>query len=194
MSRIAGVALVACALSGAVWAEVTPLGNEFRANTYTTGSQAPCSVASDAAGNFVVVWQSYGQDGSNSGIFGRRFLGRSSVFLYPLPGDAMDCSDPRAIRPTFTWDPEGADRFRVFVGWDPGFGAGSQVTSGDRFLRVTSWTPTAKKWRKACAYAQTGAPGTTALYVKLFRVATSLPKNDPGRKTYSDVVPVNVQR
>jgi hypothetical protein len=30
-------------------------------------------VASDANGNFVVVWQSYLQDGSSSGIFGQRF-------------------------------------------------------------------------------------------------------------------------
>ena len=31
------------------------------------------SVASDAAGNFVVVWQSYGQDGSGCGVFAQRY-------------------------------------------------------------------------------------------------------------------------
>src|SRR5947199_350489 len=35
-----------------------PQGPEFRVNTYTTGDQRSPSVAADAAGNFVVVWQS----------------------------------------------------------------------------------------------------------------------------------------
>ena len=36
-----------------------PLGPEFRVNTYTTNSQSCPAVASDASGNFVVVWTSY---------------------------------------------------------------------------------------------------------------------------------------
>ena len=51
----------------------TPLGPEFRVNTYTTGSQAFPAVASDSSGNFVVVWRSNTQDGSNSGVFGQRY-------------------------------------------------------------------------------------------------------------------------
>ena len=51
----------------------TPLGSEFRVNTYTTGAQSLPSVAADTAGNFVVVWQSYYQDGSNYGVFGQRY-------------------------------------------------------------------------------------------------------------------------
>jgi hypothetical protein len=50
-----------------------PLGPEFRVNTYTTDNQDAASVASDAAGNFVVVWTSDGQDGSSYGIFGQRY-------------------------------------------------------------------------------------------------------------------------
>ena len=50
-----------------------PQGDEFRVNSYTTGDQAYPSVASDASGNFVVVWHSYGQDGSGYGIFGQRY-------------------------------------------------------------------------------------------------------------------------
>jgi hypothetical protein len=50
-----------------------PVGNEFRVNTYTTGRQAFPSVAVDAGGNFVVVWDSVGQDGSGDGVFGQRF-------------------------------------------------------------------------------------------------------------------------
>ncbi|MGH7896373.1 MAG: hypothetical protein ACREQQ_00350 [Candidatus Binatia bacterium] len=49
------------------------LGAEFRANTYTTGGQRYASVASDSAGDFVVAWQTEGQDGSLDGIFAKRF-------------------------------------------------------------------------------------------------------------------------
>jgi hypothetical protein len=51
------------------------VGGEFRVNTYTTGNQYISAVAADEVGNFVVVWASYGQDGSNGGIFGQRFGG-----------------------------------------------------------------------------------------------------------------------
>jgi len=47
--------------------------NEFRVNTYTTGYQSQPDVASDGGGNFVVVWNSNGQDGDGGGIFGQRF-------------------------------------------------------------------------------------------------------------------------
>jgi len=50
-----------------------PVGAEFRINTYTTSSQRRASVASDANGNFVVVWQSSFQDGYGYGVFGQRY-------------------------------------------------------------------------------------------------------------------------
>jgi hypothetical protein len=46
---------------------------EFQVNTHTTYDQKDAGIASDAAGNFAVVWSSYGQDGSSNGIFGRLF-------------------------------------------------------------------------------------------------------------------------
>ena len=39
-------------------------GTEFRVNNYTTHIQARATVAMDVDGNFVVVWASYGMDGS----------------------------------------------------------------------------------------------------------------------------------
>jgi hypothetical protein len=48
-------------------------GSEFRVNTYTTDYQILPAVASDPNGNFVVAWESFGQDGSAYGIFGQRF-------------------------------------------------------------------------------------------------------------------------
>src|SRR5215471_7057481 len=55
---------------------VTPVGSEFRVNTYTTGPQQTYSggpyqstpaVAMDAQGNYVVTWSSQNQDGSGWG-------------------------------------------------------------------------------------------------------------------------------
>jgi hypothetical protein len=49
------------------------VGPEFRVNTYTTDLQGYPAVAADPAGDFVVVWQSYGQDGSYLGVYGQRY-------------------------------------------------------------------------------------------------------------------------
>lgn len=50
-------------------------GSEFRINTYTTGTQTRASVAIDADGDFVVVWNSNAQDGAEYGIYAQRFSG-----------------------------------------------------------------------------------------------------------------------
>src|SRR6185369_353819 len=50
-----------------------PLGGDIVANTYTTGPQYHTQVAADGTGNFVVVWNSLGQDGASAGVFARRF-------------------------------------------------------------------------------------------------------------------------
>jgi hypothetical protein len=47
-------------LASASRGQVSPNGPEFQVNTYTTGLQQYPAVASDARGNFVVAWQSYG--------------------------------------------------------------------------------------------------------------------------------------
>jgi hypothetical protein len=54
-------------------AAAAPQGPEFQVSTYTTAQQREPSLASDANGNFVVIWESYGQDGSGNGVFGQRF-------------------------------------------------------------------------------------------------------------------------
>jgi hypothetical protein len=48
-------------------------GTEFRANTYTRDNQGYPQVSKDGAGNFVVVWQSYSQDGYAYGVYGQRY-------------------------------------------------------------------------------------------------------------------------
>jgi hypothetical protein len=48
-------------------------GAEFRVNTFTTGDQLNVAVAMDADGDFVVAWESSGQDGSLGGIYAQRY-------------------------------------------------------------------------------------------------------------------------
>jgi hypothetical protein len=50
-----------------------PLGGEFKVNSFTTAEQNYPSVASDSAGNFVVVWWGQVQYFGTGGVFGRRF-------------------------------------------------------------------------------------------------------------------------
>jgi hypothetical protein len=52
-----------------------PRGADFLVNTYTASNQRLPGVAADASGNFVVIWNSAGQDGSDAGVFGQRFGG-----------------------------------------------------------------------------------------------------------------------
>ena len=61
----------------------TPLSGDFQINSFTSGSQARPAVSADGAGNFVVVWESAGQDGAGPGIFGRRF----STMGTPIGGE-----------------------------------------------------------------------------------------------------------
>jgi len=49
-----------------------PLGDEFQVNTYMADDQKRPTVAMGQNHNFVMAWQSYGQDGSDYGIFGQR--------------------------------------------------------------------------------------------------------------------------
>jgi hypothetical protein len=48
-------------------------GAEFQVNTHTTYDQRNAAIAMGQGGKFIVVWSSYGQDGSSNGVFGRLF-------------------------------------------------------------------------------------------------------------------------
>lgn len=51
-----------------------PIGAAVRCNVFTTGNQAIPSVSGLTNGGYVVAWRSVGQDGSATGVYGRRFL------------------------------------------------------------------------------------------------------------------------
>jgi len=54
-------------------AAANPMADAIQVNTYTTERQRLPRVAADSTGQFVVVWESMGQDGSGLGVFGRQF-------------------------------------------------------------------------------------------------------------------------
>lgn len=66
------VLVVMAAFPAAASPQGLPVGPEFLVNTYTTSDQVLPSVAAAASGDFVIVWQSYLQDGFIS-VFGQRF-------------------------------------------------------------------------------------------------------------------------
>ncbi|MEH2369148.1 beta strand repeat-containing protein [Nostoc sp.] len=49
------------------------IGNEFLVNTHTQGNQFNPTVAMDGTGDFIISWQSYGQDESGNGIYAQRY-------------------------------------------------------------------------------------------------------------------------
>lgn len=49
------------------------LGGEFQINTFTPSSQGWPTVKTLENGDFVVVWDSFSQDGSGSGVYGQRY-------------------------------------------------------------------------------------------------------------------------
>jgi hypothetical protein len=79
MARVLGTGLVLLlglgGLSAVHGAPGDPVGNEFPVSTYNTGTQSDTVVAPDAAGGFIVVWQSPASvgDTDGDGVWARRF-------------------------------------------------------------------------------------------------------------------------
>src|SRR5262249_40962949 len=51
----------------------TPAGTEFQINTFTADTQGYPQICAGTSGNFVVAWESRGQDGNGNGVVARRF-------------------------------------------------------------------------------------------------------------------------
>jgi hypothetical protein len=69
-------------------------GGEFRVNTTTAGNQQIPAVAIDSSGNFLVSWESYGQDGSFYGVYAQRYSAAGA----PLGGEFRVNSTTSAIQ------------------------------------------------------------------------------------------------
>jgi hypothetical protein len=66
----------------------TPLGSEFRVNTYTAEYQWTPAVAMDSDGDVLVVWQSRLQGGSAYDIYAQRYTS-TTVAVAPGSGDRL---------------------------------------------------------------------------------------------------------
>ncbi|MEM8524829.1 MAG: T9SS type A sorting domain-containing protein [Bacteroidota bacterium] len=53
--------------------DCTPEGKEFQVNTYTFGDQAYSKIVMNDDGDFIIAWQSSGQDGSQAGIYAQKY-------------------------------------------------------------------------------------------------------------------------
>ena len=60
-------------IKGRIFRNGTPVGDEFAVNTARVHSQSHPAVAMDTSGGFIVVWDSWFQDGGDRGIYGQRF-------------------------------------------------------------------------------------------------------------------------
>src|SRR6185503_10856286 len=109
----------------AAWPQGTPLGPEFRVNTYTTSGQSSPAISSDAGGNFVVVWRGDQDPGDPAfGVFGQRFAG-SGTPLGPEfransyttgPQRLIDVSTDPGGNFVVAWtSPQDADGYGVFA-------------------------------------------------------------------------------
>ena len=105
----------------------TPLGGEFQVNVWTTGYQADPAVASDAAGNFVVVWTSNGSAGSDAdwhSIQARRYDAAGT----PLGGEFQVNVWTTHAQHSPAVAPDGAGGFVVV--WESPSGDGTDLDAG----------------------------------------------------------------
>ena len=97
---------------------------EFKVNTYTISQQKDAAIAIDADGDFVVTWNSYGQDGSIEGIYGQRYsatgvaqgdefrVNTYTANIQRFPEVAMDADGDFVV----TWESDGqAGNFDVYA-------------------------------------------------------------------------------
>jgi hypothetical protein len=82
-----------------------PLGPEFNATTYTTGFQGRATVAVAPEGDFAIIWQSAGQDGSNLGVYAQHFDAEGRRLGVELPVNAVTTNLQGA--PHVTANPQG---------------------------------------------------------------------------------------
>ncbi len=63
--------------------EANMLGGEFRVNTYEPEAQTDPHVVATADGGFVIVWQSWQQDGSGDGVFAKLYSAAGAEICVP---------------------------------------------------------------------------------------------------------------
>jgi hypothetical protein len=123
-----------------------PRGGEFRVNGHTADAQHRPAVAAADDGRFVVVWESYGQDGDRGGIYGQRFDGSGAAlqpeFLVNVTTAGVQQRPAVALRPddgsfVAVWESLGQDGSGSGVYARRYDGSGAPLGSE---LAVNQWT------------------------------------------------------
>jgi hypothetical protein len=100
----------------------SPLGTEFQVNTYTINFQTAPSVDMDSAGNFVITWMSYVQDGDWGGIYAQQYDNRENPLGREFLVNTYTMNDQ--ANPSIAMDSEG----NFVIAWQSniqdGFGYG----------------------------------------------------------------------
>lgn len=99
-----------------------PLTAEVQVNSTTAGDQQAPRVVHDAAGNFVVAWESFGQDGDGWSAVGRRF-GPSGPLSSEVLVSTITAGDQRhpdvEVQPTgpvvFAWESPDGEGSGIFL-------------------------------------------------------------------------------
>jgi len=98
--------------------------SEFGVNTYTTGAQQMPRIAVDANGDYLIVWQSDGQDGDGSGVYAQRFdeTGHRLGTEFGVNGTTAGAQAVPAVAASVTnhyhmiaWEGPDADSYGIWV-------------------------------------------------------------------------------
>jgi hypothetical protein len=139
-----------------------PQGNEFHVNTFTPALQFDSSVAMDAAGNFVIVWQNATNPDTRRDVFGQRYnaagVAQGEEFQinvdtngsYFDPSVVMDLDGDFAVAFTGRLGPLGSQQDVFARRYDE-----SGIPQGDEF-RVNTFTSDHQR-RAAIAMTPSGA-------------------------------------
>lgn len=162
-------------------------GPEIQINETFAGEQRAPRVAHDANGNFVVVWESLGQDGDGWGVVARRLSSSvplSSEIMIPASAAGHQRHPDLAFQPTghaiFIWEGPDGDGSGIFLrrfdgslsSPDPEISANASAAGFQSFpaLGIDASGNVIAVWE----HAQAGAAGTTLQALRFDRFLTQV--------------------
>lgn len=84
---------------------IVKLGSELQINTYTTLAQSSPSIVIDSNDNWIITWESEGQDSDNYGIYARKYDSSGNPISAEFPVNTEVSNSQR--RPTIANDANG---------------------------------------------------------------------------------------